>query len=814
MDPSDHPSQPTTTTRRDSGATRPLTHHRQDGFELGQRSYSHGQSRPSQIHVLPGDEDGQRVFRNRQVALDRNTSREVPPRPAFRPGGFIGRIQEEDLSRQARREGQGQGQGPGTGLVADSAPTLDSLVSQVSALTKLVTDSNAKYERLSENLASLQRDRTSLGQESAALRSSIDPEPEPLGTTPATWTHPVGSEPPSVPTVPSQRSAAEGGRPRHPKTEEYPQFEGGVESDHRAFIDRVDLMRDLQNIPDYEVIGKLPKILKAAAQDWFMMVYDEFHYNTWADWKTAMIARFETREWRRALEQKLMRWRYPSSDPNSTTWITVLVRMIKSLYPTVDRDYVIRQVLSKIPEDLSLQLETRLQSHARPSLTLAIQEFESIARAHRLSGQSTARIDTRSAFPRTQLFTGAPAPVRVPQPQRPSAFNERREAAATSDPRPAPNGPRPLDTRPPITCYRCGKVGHIAPKCPNPPAVRAIAAGITEGHHSTDGEDESPTDEEQDSPEKPDPEWADTWDASSYDWAQKGQAADEEPVIRGLSFDVPEVLNVQAPFASVQELPSNAATDGDSDFPSELLQASGKVPVRVSTARAASIAALAPPTSVAPVLNRAAELGAHLFGQAPDVVVLINGKPHHLTLDSGADASVIFHSLLEEIDPDYTFSPSPLTRCLAYGGTPLKIMGTWTAEIVFPHPNGSLSIKVDFLVVEDPSHASGTATLLLGSDWMVIYGIDIIASSGRFLRIGKHRQRFALQAVRSTPRVVSAPVIAAATPNDPAFEDAISQAKINPGLADTEQLQLKNMLSTHALAFAHGTHQIGTYSMV
>lgn len=47
-------------------------------------------------------------------------------------------------------------------------------------------------------------------------------------------------------------------RPQHPKTHEYPSYDGKVESSHRANILKIDQLKRARAVPDAEIISKLP----------------------------------------------------------------------------------------------------------------------------------------------------------------------------------------------------------------------------------------------------------------------------------------------------------------------------------------------------------------------------------------------------------------------------------------------------------------------------------------------------------------------------------------------------------------------------
>ncbi|MBW0531726.1 hypothetical protein O181_071441 [Austropuccinia psidii MF-1] len=67
-------------------------------------------------------------------------------------------------------------------------------------------------------------------------------------------------------------------------------------------------------------------------------------------------------------------------------------------------------------------------------------------------------------------------------------------------------------------------------------------------------------------------------------------------------------------------------------------------------------------------------------------------------------------------------------------------LGIFEAEIIFPHPTGSIRLKVEFVVMNNCT----SQHFILGNDYLNIYGIDINNHKDRYLTIGENkRQKFA-----------------------------------------------------------------------
>ncbi|MBW0565392.1 hypothetical protein O181_105107 [Austropuccinia psidii MF-1] len=66
--------------------------------------------------------------------------------------------------------------------------------------------------------------------------------------------------------------------------------------------------------------------------------------------------------------------------------------------------------------------------------------------------------------------------------------------------------------------------------------------------------------------------------------------------------------------------------------------------------------------------------------------------------------------------------------------------GIFEAAMIFPHPAGSIRLKVEFVVMNNCT----SQNFILGNNYLNIYGIDINNNKDRYLTIGKNkRQKFA-----------------------------------------------------------------------
>ncbi|MBW0482671.1 hypothetical protein O181_022386 [Austropuccinia psidii MF-1] len=64
-------------------------------------------------------------------------------------------------------------------------------------------------------------------------------------------------------------------------------------------------------------------------------------------------------------------------------------------------------------------------------------------------------------------------------------------------------------------------------------------------------------------------------------------------------------------------------------------------------------------------------------------------------------------------------------------------IGTIIKEIIIPHRKGNIRLNPEFVVLED-AHIKG---LLLGTDYQMMYGIDIYNSKSRNITIGTNKEK-------------------------------------------------------------------------
>ncbi|MBW0552528.1 hypothetical protein O181_092243 [Austropuccinia psidii MF-1] len=121
--------------------------------------------------------------------------------------------------------------------------------------------------------------------------------------------------------------------------------------------------------------------------------------------------------------------------------------------------------------------------------------------------------------------------------------------------------------------------------------------------------------------------------------------------------------------------------------------------------------------------------------------VVIDNKPNKPFLDPGAFCSYVGKSFLKTCVPNFEDQSLPIDGIRFNSASkPMKELGIFETNVIFPHINGNLRITVEFVVMEN---CSGTH-FILGNDYLINYGIDLQNNKDRYFTIGDNKpQKFA-----------------------------------------------------------------------
>ncbi|MBW0589166.1 hypothetical protein O181_128881, partial [Austropuccinia psidii MF-1] len=121
--------------------------------------------------------------------------------------------------------------------------------------------------------------------------------------------------------------------------------------------------------------------------------------------------------------------------------------------------------------------------------------------------------------------------------------------------------------------------------------------------------------------------------------------------------------------------------------------------------------------------------------------ILINNREAKLHLDSGAFFTCVGKDYLDRIYTNWKEILIPIESIkFSSASQDMHPLGIFQSEMIFPHPKGSIRLKVEFVVMNNCTPKN----FILGNFNLNIYGIDINNRKDRYFTIGENkRQKFA-----------------------------------------------------------------------
>ncbi|MBW0536287.1 hypothetical protein O181_076002 [Austropuccinia psidii MF-1] len=119
---------------------------------------------------------------------------------------------------------------------------------------------------------------------------------------------------------------------------------------------------------------------------------------------------------------------------------------------------------------------------------------------------------------------------------------------------------------------------------------------------------------------------------------------------------------------------------------------------------------------------------------------VIDNKRTNILLDPGAFCFCVGKSFLKTCVPNFENLFLPVDGLkFNSASNPMKELGIFETNVIFPHINGNLEITVEFVVMENCS----STHFILGNDHLMMYGIDFHNNKDRYFNIGDNKcQKF------------------------------------------------------------------------
>ncbi|MBW0523421.1 hypothetical protein O181_063136 [Austropuccinia psidii MF-1] len=133
--------------------------------------------------------------------------------------------------------------------------------------------------------------------------------------------------------------------------------------------------------------------------------------------------------------------------------------------------------------------------------------------------------------------------------------------------------------------------------------------------------------------------------------------------------------------------------------------------------------------------------------------ILMNDIEARVNLDTGAFCTCVGKDNLQAILPGWKSHLLPIEGVkFSSDSNNMYPLGILDTNIVFPHPAGSLRMKTEIVVMENCT----SKHIILGNDYLNIYGIDINNHKDRYFGIGENkRQKFAFSNMPKQISVIS-----------------------------------------------------------
>ncbi|MBW0480083.1 hypothetical protein O181_019798 [Austropuccinia psidii MF-1] len=118
--------------------------------------------------------------------------------------------------------------------------------------------------------------------------------------------------------------------------------------------------------------------------------------------------------------------------------------------------------------------------------------------------------------------------------------------------------------------------------------------------------------------------------------------------------------------------------------------------------------------------------------------ILINNREAKCHLDSGSFFTFVEKDYLDRVYTNWKESSMPIEGIkLRSASQDMHPLGIFEAEMIFPHPAGSIRYKVEFFVIDNCI----SKHFILGNDYLNIYGIDINNHKDRYFTMGENKRK-------------------------------------------------------------------------
>ena len=247
----------------------------------------------------------------------------------------------------------------------------------------------------------------------------------------------------------------------YPKIAVYPTFSGSKEEDWAEFLEELDILQASYDLPDSEIVSKLPNILTGLAFVWFRVAFKQQKHKSWEIWRTLIAEKFGNSEWRQKQLELLESDKFTYGRTDVLECLIKMNRRIESVYPALSFSDQKIHVLMRLPGEL--------QSIIKPNAAAAtdMAEFISVCEEVILRTEAHRNASKKSYTSNFQRRNWQEPQVPTNTGKKP--FQQKGRAStvplhsSTQD-----SKPRPRD------CWKCGKSWTKEHTCKGVTKVNAL----------------------------------------------------------------------------------------------------------------------------------------------------------------------------------------------------------------------------------------------------------------------------------------------------------------------------------------------------
>ncbi|MBW0542942.1 hypothetical protein O181_082657 [Austropuccinia psidii MF-1] len=176
-----------------------------------------------------------------------------------------------------------------------------------------------------------------------------------------------------------------------------------------------------------------------------------------------------------------------------------------------------------------------------------------------------------------------------------------------------------------------------------------------------------------------------------------------------------------------------------------------------------------------------------------------------VNLDTGAFCTFVGKDHLQAILPRWKDNLLPIEGVkLSSASNNMYPLGILDTNIVFAHPAGSVRMKTEIVVMDNCT----SQHIILGNDYLNIYGVDINNHKDRYFTIGENkRQKFPFSNISKQISMISS---VKDTCEDEFVDNQLVKAQINPSFSPKMRHDLIDVSYAYNNAFASDNEPLGS----